>query len=347
MVWWRRTPTRADDPTMPRSSSSTPDARRRPSRPRGRSAAVSAGVWRGLSRGVEILSEATTRGFDRVLPPGSPRLRRAEIAGASLLGLAVLGGALWGVPALRRHADVISREAAMPAAGPRVVFLQNLDWIPPAEEDRLAATVSASLAGRSVIDHDALRGAAEALASTGWFDGPPRLRRAARHRVEVDAPWRRAAAVVRDRGTDHLVDTEGHRLPLAWASGSAPSTLVVIDGLAESAPRRPGERWKGGALTIALRVLPQLAGRPWSDQIATLDVSTVAEGGPIVLGTVRGGRLIWGRPDAGAAEVPVATRLAWLDALHAGSGTIDPPPARQFDLRLDYLASAPRQIAVR
>ncbi|MGA0420592.1 MAG: hypothetical protein ACO3P9_11265, partial [Phycisphaerales bacterium] len=70
-------------------------------------------------------------------------------------------------------------------------------------------------------------------------------------------------------------------------------------------------------------------------------------GGPSVRETARGGRLIWGRPDAGAAEVPVATRIAWLDALQAGNGSIDPPPARQFDLRLDYLATAPRRIAVR
>lgn len=290
---------------------------------------------------------AVTEGFDRLLPPGSPRRRRTERAGISAFAIILLAGAIWGVPSLERRADELSREAPVPNVGPEVVFADDLAWLPIAERERLAATVSASLADRSVTDHRALSAAAEALEATGWFEGPPRLRRIARHLVEVEAPWRLAAALVRDRDTDHLVDASGRRLPLAWPTGSGPSDLVVVEGLSEPAPNRPGDPWPGGSLGIALRVLPDLAGHAWSDQIAIVDATAIAHGGPIALETVRGGRLIWGRPDAGAAEVPVATRLAWLDALHAGNGSIDPPPARQFDLRLDYLASAPRRVAVR
>lgn len=295
----------------------------------------------------EHAAELATRGFDRLLPPESIRRRRAELLGTGLFAAVLLCGAIWGVPALVRQADGLSREAAVPESGPRVVFAGDLEWLPDAERERLAATICAELAGRSVVDHDALAAAADALAATGWFAGTPRVRRTARHLVEVDAPWRIAAALVRDGDADHLVDAEGRRLPLSWARDTGPTGLVVVDGLAEGAPDLPGQRWPGGTLAIALRVLPSLLGHEWSDQIAVLDASDVARGGPIAIETVRGGRLVWGRPDAGAAEVPVATRIAWLDALHAGNGSIDPPPARQFDLRLDYLASAPRRVAVR
>lgn len=296
---------------------------------------------------IDRAAELVTLGFDRLLPPDSTRRRRVEVGATALLAAALLGGALWGLPALVRDADELSRERAVPASGPRVAFRGDLDWLPDAERDRLAATVAAELAGRSVVDHEALKKASDALAATGWFAGPARVRRTARHLVEVDAVWRTAAALVRDGAMDHLVDIEGRRLPLAWPRGTGPSELVLIDGIAEPAPDRPGRRWPGGALAIALRVLPDLRGHDWSDQIAVIDAVDLARGGPVAIETVRGGRLVWGRPDAGAAEVPVATRIAWLDALHAGNGSIDPPPARQFDLRLDYLASAPRRVAAR
>jgi|GEM_PF-471576 hypothetical protein len=336
---------------MPRRPSRRPSPRRdrstAASRLALRLASLMAWIADGAARLLDRIAGRIATTFDRLLPPGSVRLRRAEIAAMSLFGIALAIGLLWGVPTLSRHADTLSRERDTLPSGPQVAFVQDLAWLPVAEHERLAATVAAELAGRSVLDHEALASAATALAATGWFDGPPRLRRAARHLVEIDAPWRIAAALVRDGGHDHLVDSSGHRLPLAWPAGTGPRDLVVVEGLAEGVPGRPGDRWPGGTLPIVLRVLPDLAGHEWSDQIAAIDASAVAAGGPIVLETARGGRLIWGRPDAGAAEVPVATRIAWLDALQAGNGSIDPPPARQFDLRLDYLATAPRRIAVR
>lgn len=300
-----------------------------------------------VAQGGRGLGGLVERGFERLLPGGSARRRRAEILATALFAAALLAGGIWGVPSLAGRADALSREAPPPASGPRVVFLDELGWLPASERERLAATVASTLAERSVVDREALAAAAAALESTGWFEGTPRLRRRALHRVEVEGRWRVAGALVRDGATDHLVDADGRRLPLAWPSGTGPTGLVVIEGLRESAPDRPGEIWPGGALALALRVLPHLHGRAWSGEIASIDASAVASGGPIALETARGGRLIWGRPDSGAAEVPVATRLAWLDALHAGNGSIDPPPARQFDLRLDYLASAPRRIASR
>lgn len=332
---------------MPRRTARSTSPRTRRPAPPHRLARLTGWLSKVATASIAGIAESTTAAFDRILPPESRRRRRAELAGVGAFATTLFIGAIWGVPTLVRHADELSRERQPSPSGPQVEFAGDLGWLPVAERDRLAATVSAELAGRSVLDHDALSSAAESLAATGWFAGPPRVRRTARHLVEVEAAWRIAAALVRDGGTDHLVDAEGRRLPLGWPRGDGPANLVVVEGLAEGAPPRPGDRWPGGTLAIALRVLPDLQGHEWSDQIAVIDASGVAHGGPIALETVRGGRLVWGRPDAGAAEVPVATRIAWLDALHAGNGSIDPPPARQFDLRLDYLASAPRRVAVR
>ena len=60
----------------------------------------------------------------------------------------------------------------------------------------------------------------------------------------------------------------------------------------------------------------------------------------IRLRTKHGGTIVWGSAEeATVSEVPIATRLAYLDRLHTRAGSVEPSIGQAWDLRLDYLAS--------
>jgi hypothetical protein len=278
------------------------------------------------------------------LPEGSPvRIWSDRVA----IGLLVLGtvllAAVW-LPRLVERADrsesPLSRERTASTVGPTVRLASDPSWLPSEERARIEISIAAELAGASAFDAAALESAAEAASRTGWFTGPVRLLRTSLDEVLVATPLRVPRAAVRSEGRDHLVDLEGVLLPLSWRPGQSPSSMPVFVGVDDTAPDTPGQAWSGGTVGLGFKVLAAISGRAWSREIVAIDLDDVDRGGPVELRTLHGGTIVWGSAeDATVAEVPIATRLAYLDHLHARTGSIEPPIGQAWDLRLDYLAS--------
>jgi hypothetical protein len=263
------------------------------------------------------------------------------------IGLLVLGtvllGAVW-LPRLVERADrsesPLSRERTASTVGPTVRFASDPSWLPSDERARIEISIAAELAGASAFDAAALESAAEAASRTGWFTGPVRLLRTSLDEVLVETPLRVPRAAVRSQGRDHLVDLGGVLLPLSWRAGQAPAGMPVFIGVDDRAPDMPGEAWTGGTLGLGFKVLAAISDRAWSQEIAAIDVDGVDRGAPIRLRTRHGGTIVWGSAEeATVSEVPIATRLAYLDRLHTRAGSVEPPIGQAWDLRLDYLAS--------
>jgi hypothetical protein len=301
--------------------------------------------WR--SRLIESFRHATDRTARRLSslrPADGVANKWAERIGTGLVVCGLLLAAILGVPELVERAtasgSTLSRESANGAAGPAVRFADDVDWLAPAERARIEISIASELAGRSAFDQDALAAAAEAASRTGWFDGSARLLRTGLDEVLVLTPLRVPRAVVRSRGRDHLIDIDGILLPMSWREQTAPETLPVFLGVREPVPDQPGSRWEGGSITIGFAVLDALLDRPWSGQIRAIDLHGVDRGAPIQLRTAGGGTIVWGTTDpVSVGEVPIPTRLAYLDRLHRRAGSIEPPSGKAWDVRLDYLAT--------
>lgn len=270
---------------------------------------------------------------------------RLEWPALAAMLLVLVGGAWWGLPSLLDRADQLSREGSREerpgAARVRLLLPAGSEWLPAEEAARLEATVRSELAGLSTLDRQALPRAARALEATGWFAGPVQLLRPARDEISAVTPLRRPRAFVRAGESDLLIDGEGVLLPWSRPAGTtALGDAIVIRGTSLPPPPRPGDRWEGGDLAEAMRILSLLADRPWREEIAEIEVAAVARGGPTVLRTAGGSAIVWGRTpeSAAASEVPAETKLAYLDRLHALQGDLESPPGRRLDLRLDYLA---------
>ena len=295
-------------------------------------------AWFG--RGVDSAGERLAS----LVPEDGPLRRWSDRIGAATLGVGVILAATLGVPRLVDRADAgssaISRERSAPLAGPAVRFAEEASWLAPAERERIEISIAAELAGTSVFDRAALESAAAAAERTGWFEGRVLLLRTGLNEIVVETPLRVPRAAVRSQGRDHLVDLSGTLLPMSWIAGRGPTTIPVFVGVREAVPDQPGTVWPGGGVAIGFEVLDALASRPWSESIRAIDLEGVDQGLPVHLRTGGGGTIVWGgTAETSVAEVPIATRLAYLDRLHQRTGSIEPPPGKAWDLRLDYLAS--------
>lgn len=303
------------------------------------------------SRLIAAVRRALEAAGDRLAslaPEGGPLRRWTDRVATAALAAAVVAAAALMLPRLIERSDAtgprrLSRELPASASGPQVRFAEEPEWLSDTERQRIEISIAAELAGASPFDQAALARAAAAATATGWFPHEARLRRTGVREVVLETPLRRPRAVVRQGGRDHLVDLQGVRLPMDWPAGRAPGRLPAFVGVADPPPALPGEPWRGGTVPLAFEVLDALVSRAWSGEIAAIDVASVSRGGPVLLLTANGGVIVWGSPTPGSAsEVPVATRLAYLDRLHDRLGSIEPPPGKAWDLRLDYLASRPQ-----
>lgn len=293
-----------------------------------------------LRRRIEVLSTWWCGKVASWLPEGSSRRIWCDRLGGSMVGLVVVVAAIWGVPRLVEHADTVSREQPMGDGGPTVRFAYP-EWIPDTEISRLEVAVRSEFADAGVFDRSAIDRAAASLEQSGWFDPGVVVQRVGRNEVRIVSRPRRPVAFVRHGERDHLIDDQTRVLPVAWTAGDAPFVGVVITGTTQPPPEQPGMPWNGTALRQGLAVLALISAKPWCREVSAIDLAEVREGGPITLRTVKGGRIVWGSVEPSAAEVPLKTRVAYLDRLHSVVGSVEPPPGRDLDVRLDYLATTP------
>lgn len=208
------------------------------------------------------------------------RLRRF-LPGAAL-ALAAVGAALGTGIGIDRLGEASAGARLADPVSVRVLWPEGDRgaWLAPAlraeiEEMALAAAEHE----RDPFSRTPLARVGDELERSGWFDGRPVVRRAADGAIEVEGVWRRPAAYVRTRDGDRLVSAKGKLMPLLWRpAGSGPALLLVTNTMHE-APRRADGRpdyttpWNGPDIEAGLALASILAGEPYAEAIAEIDLS--------------------------------------------------------------------------
>lgn len=251
---------------------------------------------------------------------------------AALVGGGVL--AFVAVPALVARADT-----ARSMNGIDVRFIDAPPWMSPADLAPLEELVREQLTG-SPFDHDGLRIAADGLRASGWFEGLSQVRRASLSRVEVSGVWTIPTALVSDAEGEHLIDSNGRRLPRSYIRSAAPAFPRIV-GYTGGRPAAMGERYSGTDIAAALSLLRAIDEYPFRNQVVAIDVSRHRLDGSLTLITNRDAKLRWGRPpgEGSAAEVPTRQKLAYLQFLFDHYGRIDAVGDGEIDLTGDYVGA--------
>jgi len=207
---------------------------------------------------------------------------------------------------------------------------ETLTWVPEKERVMLLAIAEEALArdaGR--FTGAPIERVGQAMATSGWFQKTPTVRREVGGRVVVDGAWRVPAAVVRRDGVDQLVSWEGFPMPLTAAIDS--TLFPVIAGPALPAPmntdRAPdyATAWPGEDVAASLELLQVLLRQPFAGQIKGVDAGTYAAERTLVILTTHGTRVVWGgrvsKPALG--EVTSAQKIAHLQTLFDRHKRID------------------------
>lgn len=203
-------------------------------------------------------------------------------------------------------------------------------WVPEQQRDALLDRARHALAdGPQGISSDSLERVGKSLADSGWFTGPPIIRRGQGNAIVIDGQWRVPAAVVRRGGVDQLVSWEGAPMPVTLPAGQA--RFPVIENPACAVPRLAdgsldcASAWAGEDMAASLELLQVLLRQPWGAQVAGVDASKFAQDKSLVLTTIYGTRVVWGgrvsKPSLG--EVSSAQKLAHLTELNTQHRRID------------------------
>ena len=266
------------------------------------------------------------------------RIRQIDFGSKTTAGawvvsaVAVIAGGIVGIPRLEAYAS------SQPRAEPlEIRFTEAPGWVEGDLKTMLLQTARQHLSGDPLARHE-LVVAREALLATGWFDRIDQVRRVRDDLVEIEGRFATPRAVIRDSRGDHLIDDQGRLLPRTYPVGRA-GGLPAITGVVGVRPAEPGRRWEGAEVSAALRLLQQIAGRPWRHQLAAVDVSKHGRDRSIRLITDRGCSIIWGRApgDEAAGEVPADRKIGYLDYHYEHYGHIDRGFTRDLDIRGDVV----------
>lgn len=203
-------------------------------------------------------------------------------------------------------------------------------WVPEQQRDALLDRARhAVMDGAPDLSGESLSRVGKSLSESGWFHGPPVVRRGLNNSIVVDGQWRVPAAVVRRGGVDQLISWEGAPMPVTMPAGQA--RFPVIENPACAAPVLAdggldcGAAWAGEDMAASLELLQVLLRQPWGSQVAGVDASKYAADKSLVLTTVYGTRVVWGgrvsKPLLG--EVSSAQKLAHMTELYGQHRRID------------------------
>ncbi len=238
-----------------------------------------------------------------------------------------------GVPVLSREAATRKSDAPF-----QVYFSSRPVWMSEADLAPLAEVVTKQLNG-SPMDRDGLSESREALMRTGWFSEIIQVKRSGMNEVYVDGVWTTPFAVVRDKGYDHLIDTDGKLLPRCYREGTAPSSLIRIENASFACPAAYGNEWAGKDMRGAVALARLMNDHAWRGQIACIDLDRTKDDGCLRLKTNRGCTIKWGRcpGNESAAEVPARQKIEYLQWLFDHYGRIDAGCEDELNLLCDYV----------
>lgn len=239
------------------------------------------------------------------------------------------------VPRMRSYLDQRSFVAANEIT---IRFTDEPAWFDSSRHEDVRRAVASAVGDGSSVDPARLAVARAALEQTGWFQQIKQVSLEGVGGFAVDADFRSPFALVVHGGREHLIDSDGHRLPAEWKLGERPAQphWVTINNVQAPPPGEAGSHWSGADLAAAIELLKVMWNKPWERQVIAVDVAKLQEEGLIVL-TRGGGYIYWGYPPGTptTAEPPAAAKLRSLDRMFSSKGFIDMGGGRTIDLRTD------------
>ncbi len=201
-------------------------------------------------------------------------------------------------------------------------------WMSDFLAEQIAATVPR--ASSSTFDRDLLVAAADKLRENPWVNNVRQVRRVYGQRpgdtLEIDCDFRAPIALVEWGKYYWLVDGEGVKLPEQFTASQVPGIVIgrdrkmnirLIDGVRQPPPDT-GRRWSGQDLAAGLGVAKLLYGKPYAEEIVTINVANFA-----------------GRVDQREAQIvfwtKYATQVRWGRALDAKDFFAEIPASRKLD----------------
>jgi hypothetical protein len=269
-----------------------------------------------------------------------------------------------GIAAIVFLRDVVERRYAWPATAPRVTLANRPAWMSRALADQIIDT--ARVVGvHSVFDQQILVQTAKALDENPWISQVRQVRRVygdgPGDTLEVDCVYRVPTALVKWNDYYWLVDGDGYKLPAQYTRQQLPRAMVgpdgkltlrVIQGITH-APVRSGKLWPGDDLAAGLELVKLLSGKPFAEDLPTVDVSNFAgrhdaQGAQLVLLTRYGTQIRWGRPPSAKdyfIEVSTAQKLQSLSDIYQEMHRVDGGQP-WIDIRFDQVTyPSPQQAA--
>ena len=197
--------------------------------------------------------------------PFGAGIRRVSLAATVLLFVGGLGAVAFTYGRMERSVSTIVREPVRPefswpplrrgAGGTGAPGT----WLSEPFRNQLTVLATTVL-NDDVFDREALARCGQAMLATGWFRSIHSIRREREGVVRIDGEWREPAAVVRHGERDYLVSGEGELLPVDYKPGASGLRVVVNPSIAP--PGKPGDKWLGGDVQAALKLLAQLQASP-------------------------------------------------------------------------------------
>jgi hypothetical protein len=199
-------------------------------------------------------------------------------------------------------------------------------WLPAQQQEELLVLAQGAYTGTTLaqggFSRSPLERIGQALGSSGWFDGTPKVKRAADSTITVEGAWRIPAALIRRGGKDYLISWDGKPMPITYDAGTAKSIRAIIDPAMGPPTNQDGSRdftnaWQGEDIAASLELLQLMVDKPWAKQVAGIDASEYSSHNRLTLITPEKTRVVWGgRPSKPAmGEVSTAQKLAYLSQL--------------------------------
>jgi hypothetical protein len=242
---------------------------------------------------------------------------------------------------VRKYVMGLERFQVSPAT---LRFTKTPSWVTPKVEEQLSRLPD--LPERfSLLEPGLAQRVADAYRQNPWVADVPVVERRFPNCLRIHLTLRQPIAVVRYRGTYHLVDGEGVRLPLQFRSWPHPDfPLPVIIG-ATTEPPDSGCPWPDESVRAACAVARLLAAQSFDHPLTVTTIDASNLGGrasradpDIILHTTSGTRILWGRSplawQPGDGSQTVGRKLAYLKRLaeHEDLGRLE-----YADIRYDRL----------